>query len=138
MTGDPLLDLAISLVGTALLVGLSLALGAWRNVRVEETSATERLAFDEPDFQPMAWLVSDDGRAAAAVDSAGRDYALVFAVGDSLATRRLKLGSRSVSTDGRAIQINLNELSKAHVRIRASDERAASDWASRLGAPTLG
>jgi hypothetical protein len=138
MTGDPLLDLAISFVGTVLLVALSWALGAWRSAAVDEAAAAARLAFDEPDFRPSAWLVSEDGRAALAADEAGREFALVFAVGDGLATRRAALGSRPAQRDGRAVTILLNEFSKRRVRLVARDESAAEDWAGRLAKPALG
>lgn len=132
MTGDPLLDIAASLAATALLVGLSFALGAWRNATVDEMAAARRLAVDEPDFCPFAWLVSSDKRAAVAIDAAGGEYAVVFAIGDGYATRRLVPGARPVVREGRSLTIRLGELSRRRVMLTASDENAAADWAGRL------
>ncbi len=137
MTGDPLLDLAIAFAGTVLLIGLSYALGAFRSVVVEAAAAAERLAFDEPDFRPAAWLVSEDGRAALAMAEGDAEYAAVFAIGDGLATRRLKSGSKQVIHDGRTLTLLLGEVSKRRVALVVPDESAAAAWAGRLSKPSL-
>lgn len=137
MTGDPILDLAIAFAGTVVLIALSWALGAWRTVSVDETAAAARLSFDEPDFHPGAWLISEDHRAALAADDCGRECALVFAVGDGFATRRARIGSWPVLRDGYAVVVKLNEMSKRDVRLVATDERVAEAWTGRLSKATL-
>lgn len=137
LTGDPLVDLGISLAGTLLLVGLSFALGAWRGVTLDAASAAERLAFDEPDFRAEAWLVGADKRAALAVDASGRDIAVVFTVGDGLATRRFPAGSKPVSREGRSLTVMLGEISKRRVTLATEGDAQAEAWAGRLSASAL-
>lgn len=133
MTGDLSLDLLVSVAAIALMVGISWLLGAWRNVPVDEASAAERLAFDEPDFAPVRWMVGADGKAAAALSAAGGEAAFVFAVGDSLASRRLQLGAFRVSRDGEEIIAAIADPSKPAIRLRAPSAAEAADWAGGLG-----
>jgi hypothetical protein len=132
MTGSLFLDLLISVGGVALLIALSWLLGGLRSVRVDETAATERLAFDEPDFAPADWLTSADGCAAAAISRDGRDAAVVFAVGDRLATRRFKAGAVAVHVDGRSVAVLLGDVSRPKIALLAPDADAANRWARRL------
>lgn len=137
MTGNLLLDLAVSAAVTAALVVLSFLLGAWRSVRVDEGRMRDRLAFDEPDFRPGAFLIGIDGKAAAALDEAGGEGALVFALGDGLATRRFKLGALAAKSENGAVMVTLRDLSKWRVRIAAPNAEAAAVWAGKLGGGPL-
>lgn len=132
MTGDILLDLAISLGGIAALVAASWLLGGWRTAWASLEAARERLAFDEPDFAPADWCVGVDGKAAAAIDAGGA-LAVVFVVGDSLATRRLAPGAVDARVDGSSVVVRLGDISRRDVRLAAADEREARAWLGRLG-----
>lgn len=133
MTGNLYLDLLISLAGVGLMVGVSWALGGWRSAPVDAASAADRLAFDEPDFRPREWLISEDGRAAAALSEDGKEAALVFQVGDRLATRRFLRGSVPIERSGTALVAVLKEPSKWRLRLAAPDEASAARWAGELG-----
>lgn len=132
MTGDLTFDLLISVAAIAIMVGISWLMGAWRNVPVDEASAAERLAFDEPDFVPVRWMVGADGKAAAALSAIG-EAAFVFAVGDSLATRRLSLGAYKVNCEGEAVVAAFPDPSKPAIRLRAPSAEEAAEWAGGLG-----
>ncbi len=133
MTGNLAIDLAISLAGIALMVGVSFLIGAWRSAPVSEVAARERLAFDEPDFAPAHFMVSGDGRAAAAISGAGDEAAFVFSVGDSLATRRFRLGAFKVCCEGGEVLAEIADPSKPKLRLVARDAEEAADWADGLG-----
>lgn len=137
MTGDPLLDLAISVGGIALLAAAFILAGATRRVTVTEANAGERLAFDEPDFSPAGWIVSGDGKAAATTSRDGRETAVVFAAGDGLVTRRFRHGAVSLEKHGTEILLMLNEPSKRRVRLVAPSDDAAEEWILRLAGPRL-
>lgn len=132
MTGDLYLDLAISVAGIALMVGVSWMIGAWRSRPVERAAAAERLAFDEPDFAAVDWMVSEDRRAAAAISERGDEAALVFSVGDRLATRRFALGDVRARCEDSKIIIETGDLSKPKIVLAAQDARQAAEWAGRL------
>lgn len=87
MTGDPLLDLLISVLGVALLVGVCAALGGWRTAAlVGEADAAARLHAELPDFHPTRWVIAGDGLSALAM---GEDDVVVLRVlGDGTAVRR--------------------------------------------------
>lgn len=137
MTGHLVLDLAISLGGIVLLVALSYTLGAFRTVTVTEETARERLAFDEPDFRPSEWFVGADQKSAAVLSQGGAETALVFAVGDGLATRRFRQGSVSVEHEGTDVLFILGEPSRRAVRLKAVDGTAAERWVLRLAGRRL-
>ena len=137
MTGDLLLDLMISFAGVAVLVGVAFLLGATRTATVDRDAAAERLAFDEPDFAAGDWLLDRDGRCAIALAVDGDEYAVVFAVGDSLGTRRLRKGARAVTTLGDRLVLALGDVSKRRVVVRAADDDEARRWAVRLAAAAL-
>lgn len=134
MTGNFLLDLAISIAGVIALVGLSAALGGWRSVTVTEALAADRLTLDEPDFAPAFWRISRSGEAAAAPSRDGRDIALVFRVGDCLVSRRLKREAAPLRVDGALVIFKLGEPSRRTVVLRAPDPAAAAAWLSELSA----
>ena len=133
MTGNLYLDLVISLVGVGVLVGVSWLLGGWRSAAVDAASAADRLAFDEPDFRVREWLISADGKAAAALSEDANEAALVFRVGDGLASRRFRRGAAPVERSGAALEIVLKDPSKWRLRLIAPDEASAERWLGGLG-----
>ncbi len=137
MTGNYVIDLLISVAGIAILVGFSFLLGAMKSAIVDLASASDRLSFDEPDFRASRWMVGADGKAAAAVSADGRETALVFSVGDGLASRRFRHGSVGLEKVGAAIDFQLNEPSRVRVRLAAADKKAAEQWLLSLGGPRL-
>ena len=132
-----LIEIAISLSGIAILIGLSFALGATRAVAVTEGLATDRLAFDEPDFKPGEWFVDVDGKSAAARSVDGHETAVVIAVGDGLATRRFRHGAVGIEKSGTTLLFNLGEPALRTLRLVAPDESAAVHWVLRLAGPRL-
>ncbi|MEO0400434.1 MAG: hypothetical protein AAF224_13545 [Pseudomonadota bacterium] len=131
MTGNLVLDLAISLVGIAILVLISYFLGALRNAVVTEAAAMERIAGDEPDFKPTDWLIDSGGKSAIGVSGEG-EAVIVFSHGDRLASRRFKTGERAVSHDGALITIALDELALKALSCAARDETTAAHWVGVL------
>lgn len=127
-----LLELALSLAGVGLLVAVSWMLGGWRGVRVTEETAAERLAFDEPDFRAGGWFVGADGASAAALSADGAEIALVFALGDSIATRRLARAKARIGRIGPALRFVLAEPSRNSVTLKAVDDAVAAHWLSQL------
>lgn len=87
MTGNLLLDLAISLAGIIVLVGLAQLIFKDRTLRLTRALAEERLTFDEPDFSPVGWLIDEEAGAALAKNNAG-ETALLTVLGDKIVTRR--------------------------------------------------
>lgn len=132
MTGNLLLDLTVALVGVAVLVAVSALLGGVRSARVSEMSAAARLSFDEPDFARAAWRISADGRAAFCVSADGREGAVVFAVGDKLATRRFPLGAVVGAADGARLVLRFNDVTLPALTLVASSETEAQAWAGAL------
>lgn len=134
VTGNLYLDLLVSAGGVALLAAISYALGAWRTATADEAAARERLAFDEPDFSPVRWYIDAKGRAAVATSGDGREVAVVFAVGDALATRRMKTGALRVRQSGAALDVLLGDFSRRKLALEAPDAATARAWAAALGA----
>ncbi len=132
MSPGLLVELAASLAGVGVLVAVSYWLGGWRSVRVTEGAAAERLAFDEPDFRVGEWLIGADGKSAAALSDDGKELALVFALGDSFATRRMKRAGVRASRNGAAVEVLLGEPTRRAVRVAAADTAAAEHWLLRL------
>lgn len=132
MTKGLLIELGLSLVGVAVLVGVSYLAGAWRDAALTIEAAAERLRFDEPDFRPGAWLLGADAKSAAALSADENEVAVVFVLGDGLATRRLKRAR--VVQDGKSIIFVLNEPSRKAVPVAAKDEAEARRWLSSLAA----
>jgi hypothetical protein len=130
MTGNLVLDLVISLGGVAVLVAVSGMLGGWRSLKVDEAAARDRLAFDEQDFVARDLLLSRDGKAAAALSN--EEAVFLFPLGDSLATRRTRLGAVRVAVEGASVIAALGDVSKAKLKLAAPDEATAARWAGRL------
>ena len=137
MTRETLIEIAISFMGIAILIGVSWLFGALRTATVTMAAASDRLAFDEPDFNADEWLIGADGKSAAALSSDGTETALAFAVGDGLATRRFRRGAVGLERDGNALVFRLGEPSLRTVRLSAPDEATAEQWILRLAGPRL-
>lgn len=130
LTKSLLIEIGLSLAGVGLLVAVSWMLGAWRSVQVTAGEAADRIAFDEPDLAVREWLIGADGKSAAALSADGREVALVFALGDSLATRRLNCRGATVEQQGAALRFALGDLSRRAVILTAPDEPTARRWLS--------
>ncbi|NOX82805.1 MAG: hypothetical protein GXP06_07440 [Alphaproteobacteria bacterium] len=90
MTGNPILDLVISITGVSLLMLLARLIFGAGGRGIDRAAAAERLAFDEPDFEPIDWLIGEG--VALARNDAG-ELAVVMVHGDGLVTRRLGAAS---------------------------------------------
>lgn len=135
MTGDLVLDLVISFAGIAVLVLFAVVLGAWRTERLTLETAAARLAFDEPDLipgrdstPPGDWLIDRAGRAACALFADRGEMAVVFVLGDGLATRRLPIRRDIFNQVGAKLVIALNEPSRGRVMIDAGEPDRVRDW----------
>lgn len=128
MTGDLLIDSVISLGAIAVMVATAWALFREPAEPVSERAARERLAFDEPDFNPITWLADGKGRALLAEGDAG-DFALALRVGRDLVTRRFSTALASAE-DGVLI-IRLGEAGLAKVEFSSAQ---ATIWAGKLNA----
>lgn len=137
MTKGTLIEIAISFLGIALLIGVSWLFGAMRSVVVTKEAAAERLKFDEPDFKTGEWLIGADGRSAAALSANGAETALVLAVGDGLATRRFRHGGVGLERFENTLIFRLGEPSLRTVRLAAPDRATAEQWILRLAGPRL-
>ncbi|MEZ5893606.1 MAG: hypothetical protein R3C58_10775 [Parvularculaceae bacterium] len=128
MTGNMLLDSLISLGAIALMVGCAWVFFPAKPLPVSQALAAERLAFDEPDFRPVEWLLDRDGRAALARGENG-DVALVSRLGIDLVTRRFRPGGVHAAAEEGALVIRPADPGSRKVRL-ASDN--AADWARKL------
>jgi len=131
LTGNVLIDLAISLTGIAILVGLARAIFGSAQQPLNAASAASRLAFDEPDFAPVAWVVDEAAGAAIARNGAG-EIALIKAAGDGLATRRAKAGAFSCAHSGAVLTIASPDLTFGGVTVTAANEAEAMQWALHI------
>lgn len=134
MDGDLISEMAVSVGGIAILVAVAWLLGATRSASVEPEAAVDRLTFDEPDFSPRDWFWSEDRKSAAAISADGGELALVFALGDGLATRRLKSTGVRASVSGADVLFEIGEPSLTRLRVRAKDEAEAREWLSKITA----
>jgi hypothetical protein len=137
MTGNLVVDLAISLAGIVILVGVSFVFGGWRTAAVTEDAAKARLRLDEPDFVQKEWMIGVDGGCAAAVSGDRHEIALVFAVGDKLASRRFRRGAVSIEKQAGAIIFRMKEPSLRKIRLLAANEADVERWLLRLAGPRL-
>ncbi len=137
MTGNLVVDLAISLAGIGVLVGVSFVLGGWRTAAVTEEAANARLGLDEPDFIPDDWMVGVDGGCAAAVSGDRHEIALVFAVGDKLASRRFRRGAVSIEKQAGVVIFRMKEPSLEKIRLLAANEADVERWLLCLAGPRL-
>ncbi len=131
MTGNVLIDLAISLTGIVILVGLARLIFPDAVAAFSAEAACARLAFDEPDFQAVDWLVDAKRGAALAVSNTG-DIALIKAAGDGLTTRRMRPGDLYCSRDGADLAIAAPDHTFRKFAVRAASDSEAQRWAVRL------
>ena len=124
--------MAISLAGVLVLVLVSFLLGGLKSAAVTREAAAERLAFDEPDFRAAEWMVGADGKAAATVSIDGAEAALIFAIGDGLASRRFRRGGVALRRDGSTLLIDTREPSLWGLKLKAPDEASAAEWLLHL------
>ena len=128
MTGNILIDNLISLGAIAAMVAFAWAMFRAPVPLVTQARAADRLAFDEPDFEPEAWLLDEKGRAALATGRAG-DVAIVFALGTDLVTRRFTAhGVMAEPTEGGVI-IRPNDPGAREITLISPD---AAQWARKL------
>ena len=92
MTGNILIDLAISIIGIAGLVGLAKFMFGDRVRSFDQDRLGERLSFDQPNFAPVQWMIDTDARMALARNDRG-EVALIVAHGDDLVTRHFPKGA---------------------------------------------
>lgn len=132
MTGNVLIDLAISFIGISLLVGLARLIfpdaGA---AAFSAETVRDRLAFDEPDFHAAAWLVDSERSAAIAVSDAG-DIALIKKAGDGLVTRRMRAGALKCVSDGADLAVSVPDRTFKGFAVRAASDSEAQQWAVRI------
>jgi len=133
MTGNLILDSLISLAAIGLMVATAFVFFGGAPVCVTEDKARERLAFDEPDFAPVRWLVDARGRAALA-EGAGGDYALVSRLGIDLVTRRFPAGGVRAAAENGELVVRPGDPGSRKVALEAPDEIGAADWARKLTA----
>lgn len=132
MTGNLLLDSLISIGVIAVLV-----LVAWMLFRtppppIDQSIASERLAFDEPDFRAARWCIDRDGTAALAQSDAG-EFALVARLGADLVTRRFRAGGAAAHADGQLLIVRPNDPIARNVRLRPRDaDGPAARWARKI------
>ncbi len=128
MTGNLILDSLISLAAIGLMVGLAWVLLPPPPVSITEEIARERLAFDEPDFTPVRWLIDTDGRAAIAEGARG-DVAIVSLLGIDLVTRRYPAAALRVAEEGGSLVIDPVDSGARAVKVQAAD---AALWARKF------
>lgn len=132
MTGNALIDLAISIIGIALLVALARVIfpraGA---AAISEKAVRDRLAFDEPDFQIEALLLDAPHGAALALGKTD-DIALVKKAGDGLVTRRAHRGQLQCDRDGAQLRLGISDHSFRSFAINADSDAEAQHWAVRI------
>lgn len=130
MTGNLLLDSAISIGAIALMV-LAVQL-AFKSpaTRLEESSAQARLAFDEPDFAPVDWLFDEKGCAVLAHGQGG-DFVLIYKHGADLVTRRIDVGAADVAVQDASLTITQTDPGSRAVTLRNKD---AALWARKMSA----
>lgn len=129
MTGNTLIDLAISISGVILLVGLARFVFGERKVAFDEATLAKRLAFDEPDFEPIDWLIGSAG--AIAINDKG-EAALIKPLGDDLVTRRLRRQDLHISRENSTLIVQGPDHTFSGMAVAAADETEAQLWLVRL------
>lgn len=133
MTGNLFIDSLISLlaIGSMVLLAWLMFRGAVPPITVKE--AAGRLAFDEPDFQPVNWFIDYDGQSAL-VEGAGGEYALVSRLGVDLVTRRFPSGgSLKAILDDDGLTVFAKDITTRSVRLCGPD---AALWARKIAPPS--
>ncbi len=128
MTGNLVLDSAVSLAAIGLMVLLAWAMFRAPSNPVTEVEARERLALDEPDFRPIGWLFDRDG-ASVLIEGAGGDYALVSRLGLDLVTRRFDPATMKATEESGVLTIRPGDPGSRAIRLVSPD---AAAWARKL------
>lgn len=128
--GGQAIQLAISLVGIALMVGLCAALFGSRSAALSAPAVAQGLARDVPGFRTGRIALSRDGAAALAEDAQDGAVYLALARGDGMVTRKLARGT-TVTRDGERLALALNEFTLKQAAVELAD---AADWQARLAA----
>ena len=123
MTGNLLIDSAISLVGIAALVVIARLLFPAPPPPITVEQAADRLGFDEPDFQPTQWFLDQQGESALAV-SDGDEACVMRRLGRDLVTRRFKMTAAMIVCDGERLVISLPDHTAANWSLTLGDEAA--------------
>lgn len=125
MTGDPLLDLAVSVGGVTLLYVVLVLLGARRTARLDAAEAARRFA-----AAGLVGEVAVDREGRGAVVVAGGEAGVLTVLGDRCALRRL---ARPVDARvaGEALVVDPHDLGFPPVRLVLVDP---AGWVARLGA----
>lgn len=129
MTSSLVIESLISIAAIGLMVGLAWLVFKTPSPAVTEKNARERLAFDEPDFDPVSWLIDREGRGAL-VEGADGDVALVTRLGLDLVTRRYPASALKVVESEGVLVVAPLDPGARKVRLAADN---AAQWARKLG-----
>lgn len=110
-------------------MGLARLIFGARGAALDLARATDRLAFDEPDFKPAHWLVCETG--AVAVNDEG-EAALVRPMGDDIVTRRFRMKDLSWRREGLRLIAEAPDHAFSGFAVSAADEAEARGWADML------
>lgn len=124
MTGNLYIDLAVSLGGILFVVALIRFMFADADVEISEQLAIDRLKFDEPDFEPAAWLIDDQAKIALARSDSG-EIAVVKAMGGDFITRRFARGVAIASIQNNMLTIEPTDHTWRAVSLNVSEVDAA-------------
>jgi hypothetical protein len=128
MTGNFFIDALISITGIAAIVLIARLVFPASAIRITEATARERIAFDEPDFAPLHWLLDAQGRAALAEGAAG-DFILISPQGLDVVTRRFRAGAAKVWEQAGVLNVKLLDVTLPKVSIA---DKGAAQWAMKL------
>ncbi|HWA91568.1 MAG TPA: hypothetical protein VG889_16135 [Rhizomicrobium sp.] len=124
------LQLAVSLAGIALMVGLCRLLFGAGETTLSAGSLTARLARDVPGFRAGRIAIGRDARAALVENASDGAVWLALARGDGMVTRKLARAT-NVVRDGERLALLLNEFTLKRAELDLAD---AADWEARLRA----
>lgn len=134
--------LVLPVAGIALILLVIWLTGGLKSASVDRATALARLAEDLPDFRTGTLIVDAGGRLALARAAAGDDLALVFAVGNRLATRRLKCGDvraaqAPADAGGTRLSLRTGDFARSRFELLLPEAEAAA-FAAWLGGRTAG
>lgn len=112
-----------------MLVGLARFVFGQRKAGFDEAAIAERLAFDEPDFEPLEWLISASGAIAV---NGRQEAALIKPLGDGLVTRRLDLRDLHIRREGSNLVVDGPDHTFSGMVVGAGDEHEAQRWIVRF------
>jgi hypothetical protein len=123
--------LLIPLLGIALVLATVWLTGGARRVRLDRTLVLRRLAEDLRGFAAGAMTIDAAAAHALIAEAGGTGQAIVFAVGDRVAVRRLERRElRRVAVDDDRLIIDTGEFT--HGRFALTLPGKAARWAARL------